>query len=278
MYPTEKLPQPATRVSTPTPRRPLVRRQTLHTDDKHENDEEKQECLQTRDVGVNTDGNDEEMSKLTARVAELEKEVSILRRDSELNHTKFRLQTIVSDDAKVAFYTGFPSYAHLKACFDFLRPATSHLLYRDSKRVLHQSNKGRPRSLSPMDEFFLTLVRLRLGLLEQDIAYRFGVSQSTISRVFTSWINFMYLQFKQISLWPPQEFVDATELFIQQSSLPELQQLTFSNYKNHNTYKGLIYRNLPIWCSNICIQALSWKYIRQRTHTSKWSIRVIRMW
>jgi len=69
----------------------------------------------------------------------------------------------------------------------------------------------------------------------------------------------MYLQFKQISLWPPQEFiqaympkifkqqypttrviVDATELFIQQSSLPELQQLTFSNYKNHNTYKGLI--------------------------------------
>ena len=34
--------------------------------------------------------------------------------------------------------------------------------------------------------------------------------------------------------------IDATELFIQQSSLPELQQRTFSNYKNHNTYKGLI--------------------------------------
>ena len=142
---------------------------------------------------MNTDGNDEEMSKLTARVTELE-EVRILCRDSELNHTRFRLQTIASDDAKVAFYTGFPSYAHLKACFDFLGPATSHLLYRDSKRVLHQSNKGRPRSLSPMDEFFFTLVRLRLGLLEQDIAYCFGVSQSTVSRVFTSWINFMYLQ------------------------------------------------------------------------------------
>ena len=69
----------------------------------------------------------------------------------------------------------------------------------------------------------------------------------------------MYLQFNQISLWPPQEFVqanrpkafklqypttrviiDATELFVQQPSLPELQQLTFSSYKNHNTYKGLI--------------------------------------
>ena len=30
------------------------------------------------------------------------------------------------------------------------------------------------------------------------------------------------------------------KLFIQQPSLPELQQRTFSRYKNHNTYKGLI--------------------------------------
>ena len=123
------MPQLATQVSTPTPRRPLVHRQTLCTDDKHENDEEKQECLQTRDGGVNTHPNDEEMSKLTARVAELEREVSILRRDSDLNHTKFRLQTIASDDAKVAFYMGFPSYAHLMACFDFFGVSNFSLFY-----------------------------------------------------------------------------------------------------------------------------------------------------
>ena len=34
--------------------------------------------------------------------------------------------------------------------------------------------------------------------------------------------------------------IDATEIFIQQSSLPKLQQCTFSIYKYHNTYKGLI--------------------------------------
>ena len=69
----------------------------------------------------------------------------------------------------------------------------------------------------------------------------------------------MYLQFKQIPLWPPQEYIrshtphifierypttwvinDATKVFIQQPALPELQQLTFSTYKNHNTYKGII--------------------------------------
>ena len=117
-----------------------------------------------------------------------------------------------------------------------------------------QAKKGRPRKLPPLKEFFLTIVRLRLGLLEQDIAYRFGISQSTVSRIFTTWINFMYLQFKRIPLWPPQGYIrshmpqvfrerypttwviiDATEVFIQQPALPELQQLTFSTYKNHNT-------------------------------------------
>ena len=34
----------------------------------------------------------------------------------------------------------------------------------------------------------LVLVRLRLGLFEQDLAYRFGVSQSTISRIIITWI------------------------------------------------------------------------------------------
>ena len=67
------------------------------------------------------------------------------------------------------------------------------------------------------------------------------------------------MQFKQIPLWPPKAFVasniprvfkdkypstrviiDATEVYVEQPAIPELQQLTFSTYKNHNTYKGLI--------------------------------------
>jgi hypothetical protein len=34
--------------------------------------------------------------------------------------------------------------------------------------------------------------------------------------------------------------IDATQVFIQQPSLPELQQRTFLRYKNHNTFKALI--------------------------------------
>ena len=34
--------------------------------------------------------------------------------------------------------------------------------------------------------------------------------------------------------------IDATEIYVEQPALPELQQITYSNYKNKNTYKGLI--------------------------------------
>ena len=34
--------------------------------------------------------------------------------------------------------------------------------------------------------------------------------------------------------------IDATEVYIEMPCRPEIQQLTYSHYKNHNTYKGLI--------------------------------------
>ena len=133
-------------------------------------------------------------------------------------------------------------------CFNLFGPAVDKLVYRSSSN----SNKGRQRVLSPVNEFFLLLVRLHLGLFEQDLAYRFGISQSSVSRILITWL-------KQIPLWAPRPLIlsnmpdvfkarypttrviiDATEIFVKQPALPELQQLTFSRYKNHNTYKGLI--------------------------------------
>ena len=72
-------------------------------------------------------------------------------------------------------------------------------------------------------------------------------------------MNFLYLQFKEIPLWPSKGMVkaympkcfqdaypstrvilDATEIRVQKPSLSEFQQMTFSSYKNTNTYKVLI--------------------------------------
>ena len=103
------------------------------------------------------------------------------------------------------------------------------------------------------------LCHLRLGLFEQDLAQRFQITQSSVSRISSTWINFCYSKFKELPIWLSRDIVDsnmplvfkdlypstrciidATEIFIQKPQNPSAQQLTFSSYKNHNTFKALI--------------------------------------
>jgi len=180
--------------------------------------------------------------------------------DSEV--TPFRIEQIKDNDKLVNFYTGFPSFLHLLICFRFLGPAVTALSYDPDKTVEDPTKvcgMGRHHILTPVNEFFLTLCRLRLGLLEQDLAYRFQVSQPTVSRIVMAWINLLFVKFKEVPIWPSREainefmpitfrmlypktrcIIDATEIFIQMPSNPTAQQLTFSNYKNHNTLKALV--------------------------------------
>ena len=49
--------------------------------------------------------------------------------------------------------------------------------------------KDRPRALSDPDELFLTLSRMRLNLLEEDLHYTFEVSVTTVSEAFITWTD-----------------------------------------------------------------------------------------
>ena len=49
------------------------------------------------------------------------------------------------------------------------------------------------------------LTRLRVGMLEQDLAVWFELSRSHVSRIITTWINAMYDLFKEIDIWPTRE-------------------------------------------------------------------------
>ncbi len=108
----------------------------------------------------------------------------------------FSVNTILSDDTKVQFYTGFPSRRHLEICFKFLWPSVTCLQYWGSQKAKDQQGRkcGPTRKLSPLEEFVITLVRLRLGLLEEDLAHHVGVHPSTISRISITWINLFISQ------------------------------------------------------------------------------------
>lgn len=119
--------------------------------------------------------------------------------------------------------------------------------------------RGRPRSIKPQEEFFLTSCRLRQGFSETHLSHLFNVSQATVSRIVISWINFMYLRFGVLNIWPsreavnrkmPEDFrksypstrviIDRTEVkcAMPSSLLPNSE--LFSAYKNHTTLKGLV--------------------------------------
>ena len=63
--------------------------------------------------------------------------------------------------------------------------------------------------MTPMDELFIVLVKLRLNLLNLDIAHRMGCSESTKSRIFHKWLNILYVNLKTPIAWPEREAVRA---------------------------------------------------------------------
>ena len=95
----------------------------------------------------------------------------------------FRLDNI-KNDSQVCYYTGFSSFFALKNFYDYLGPAVDHLSYSHNGPIAdEQVKRCWSRALPPLEEFFMTMLRLRAGLFEQDIADRFQVSQSTVSRI-----------------------------------------------------------------------------------------------
>ena len=264
-YPTLNLPTLPTQVTQPRKQRsPRKREFTLRTEDSDDCSEETEAVNKSvSNVGTSTDVCGEDIEALVKECELLR--TKLVESESRLKSAQLRISSVEYDDKMIQFYTGFTSYKLFKACFDFLGQAVENLNYWGQGKDVDDGSdkssrsKGRHRTLCPIDEFFLVMIRLRLGLLEKDLAYRFGISQSTVSRILITWINFLYLQFQCIPFWPSKEMIvadmpesfrrlypstrvilDATEVRVEKPGLPSLQQVTFSNYKNTNTYKVLI--------------------------------------
>ena len=126
-----------------------------------------------------------------------------------------------------------------------------------SPHVKHGSSTT--HALSKFEEFIAMLMKLRLGLFDQDLAYRFGVHQSTISRNFRKWIDAMFIRLKPLIKWPGREelqktlpldfrehfkkcvvIIDCFEIFCERPKSLKARAQTYSNYKHHNTVKFLI--------------------------------------
>ena len=160
----------------------------------------------------------------------------------------------MENDGVINFYTGFLTLEIFETVFEFLNPGASgeNINYKSSSTESSENKSGgKPQALKPK--------RLRQGFPVEHISHWCGIHQSTVSRIVTSWINFMYLKFSAICVWPskeqidkhmPEEFkeknpntrviIDCTEIKCQMPSSLLLNNQLYSSYKNHTTLKSLI--------------------------------------
>ncbi len=157
-----------------------------------------------------SDGIWEETVSLREEVATLRAAVDEAK-DQLLDREDSKLSLIRSNDAKAKLYTGLPSFAVFMALFTFLEPKMGKVSVwsgnsgRDITRG--ESSKGRKRKLSLEEELLAVLMRLRLGLLLEDMADRFDIAKGTVSKLFTTWIKVLAVELKTVFPWPSNELV-----------------------------------------------------------------------
>ncbi|CAH3122123.1 unnamed protein product [Porites lobata] len=88
-------------------------------------------------------------------------------------------------------------------------------------------------SLSRFQEFVMVLMKLRLNVPFQDLAYRFMVSVPTLWKTMP--MCFQHAFGRKVTV-----IIDCFEVFIERPSNLLARAQTFSSYKHHNTIKILI--------------------------------------
>ncbi|XP_078660785.1 uncharacterized protein LOC144905167 [Branchiostoma floridae x Branchiostoma belcheri] len=198
---------------------------------------------------------DEELPRLYKKIQELEKE------NSQLKQRVFSLDTVKECDKDFQRYTNLPNFAVFSAVSDYLKKiCKGHLKYWRGQETDCTPTKrsGRERSLSFEEEFFLVLVKLKSGDFNQQIAGRFGISTSQVSKIFTTWLNFLHrelrLLFEMKTSWDKPEtipecfrrydrlvsVIDCTELQVEMAGTLQARKETYSNYKNRDTIKFMV--------------------------------------
>uniref|UniRef100_A0A8C4GPJ3 DDE Tnp4 domain-containing protein n=2 Tax=Dicentrarchus labrax TaxID=13489 RepID=A0A8C4GPJ3_DICLA len=133
-------------------------------DDESMSDSKKGRFAQTSDAQVNFDDILKALKKENQTLRESVEKIS-------LSESSLR-----NDAEKVKFYTGLPNYFVLETVMWLLAP------HMDGMKNM---------KLSKFQQLLLTLMRLRLDLRNQDLAYRFGVKVGTVTRTVHQMVSIM---------------------------------------------------------------------------------------
>lgn len=175
------------------------------------------------------------------------------------------VSNVLKSDKKVKFYTGIPTLQSFNDIFTVLQNKIRNMKHwKGPKRLCNPLSYKRivskSRKLTMKAEFILTMMKLRLGLLLEDLADRFGISSSLASNIFTTWVKVLSQTLGALVFNPPKEVVrsnlpptfqnpkfnevrhiiDCSEIFLERPSDLNVAAKTWSDYKHHHTGKFLV--------------------------------------
>ena len=143
-------------------------------------------------------------------------------------------EKLLKSDAACRLWTGFPNLKSFEIIFNatcqMLHPptrttTTTKTTKKISSKVKRRSPIGRKKKISLKDECLLTLMKCRLGLINEDLAARFNISVSYVSKLFDKWISPLAVILKKTIFIPTTEQTKTTN--------PSRFQC-FKNLKYHN--------------------------------------------
>ena len=169
----------------------------------------------------------------------------------------------ITRESDVRLFTGLRDAETFKFLFKQLSLDARQMTYWRGEKLTNKEaalaiDKGLPRF--HWGKFLLlSLMKLCLGLLKEDLAWRFNISTGLTSQIFFTWVRLISLDLQFMIKWPslvvvrkglPEIFrkhypkrvciIDSTEVFIETLSSLNVQAAMWSEYKHHCRVKLLI--------------------------------------
>lgn len=199
---------------------------------------------------------EEEVKQLKQKLSETQQLLKMTQNDSSERIVEIRkMQKKLSTAEKAIF-----RYKNLKNHGPMLQFYTgiSHKIFK--WLLQYGPQEVATKTLTVEDHLLLVLVKLRMGLTNKDISYRFQISEAVVSRVLRSWLpKLSKFMIQYLIYWPEKKalrknlpecfkklytkcvcIIDCTEIFIERPRNLNTRAKTWSNYKNTNTIKYLI--------------------------------------
>ncbi|XP_005172048.2 uncharacterized protein [Danio rerio] len=169
-------------------------------------------------------------------------------------------------DEDFKYFTRFPNKNIFFVFWRSVEPSASNIEYWSKAEKIGNSTAEKEvvipspkRKMQLIDEFFMFCLCVAVGLKERVLAEIFQVSTSTVNRIVITWSNYLSFVLGSIQIWMTKEqvrwtmpvkfqrdcpnvrvIIDCTELRCECPEAITLHSETFSAYKPHTTFKGLI--------------------------------------